>query len=124
MDRTERPITADDFKRIHALLYAYHLKEMDGDEEALWEVLYRFHEDQVHPEVVPLDSLVGEEGAARERHHAFLVIGALMRGSSTVLDSTRAPLSVCGTPGCPNLTHGRLCLNCELAEGGPKDGSA
>ncbi|MDX2708089.1 hypothetical protein PV350_35380 [Streptomyces sp. PA03-6a] len=117
MTAEERPLNRSDYERVYGLLMAYRLKAIDGDDAPFWEILHHVHSDTLEGEPVPLDSLIGEAGPAREDAHARLVLDALLRGKTTIRDSGRAPLTVCGTPGCPELTHGRLCPSCELAEG-------
>ncbi|MFB7736387.1 hypothetical protein ACFC08_18770 [Streptomyces sp. NPDC056112] len=112
MTDNERPITRDDYERVCILLHAYRIRDLD-DSELLWELLHRMHEDR-NRRLVDLDNLVGDEGVARETHHAVLVMEALARGKSTIPALERAPLIVCGTPGCPEYTYGALCPACEL----------
>lgn len=116
MTAEERPITRTDYERVYALLQAYRIRDLD-DSELLWEVLHRIHQEQLHDQVDPED-VVGDEGVAREAHHAAVVMEALMRGKTTIRDASRPPLGVCGTPGCPETTYGALCPACELKAGG------
>ncbi|MFJ4924069.1 hypothetical protein [Streptomyces sp. NPDC088736] len=118
MSQEERPFIRADYERIYALLCAYDLKVTGDDEAPMWEVLRRVHEDTLQSNPVPLDDLVGERGVAREQHHALLVLEALMRGKTTVRPiAGDPPLTVCLTPGCPNLTFSGYCPGCELAQG-------
>lgn len=115
MTAKERPITRTDYERLYALLEAYRIRDLD-DSELVWEVLHRIHQERLHDQVDPED-VVGDEGVAREAHHAAVVVEALLRGKTTVPAVTRPPLGVCGTPDCPELTHAALCPSCELKAG-------
>lgn len=113
----ERPIARADYERVYALLQAYRVRDLDGT-ELPWEILHRIHEDDLGGRVLDPNEVAGDEGIAREAHHAALVLEALMRGKTTVPITIRPPLGVCGTPGCPELTHGALCPSCELKASG------
>ena len=113
MTSKERPISRTDYERVYILLQAHQVRDV-ANGEALWEVLHRIHQDELNGRLLDPAEVVGDEGAARESHHVELVLDSLMKGKSTVPAETKAPLQVCGTPGCPELTHGSLCLSCEL----------
>jgi hypothetical protein len=118
MASEERPITRADYERVYALLQAYRIRDLDGS-ELPWETLHRIHEYDLDRRVVDPEDVAGDEGLAREAHHADVVLEALMRGKTTITSVSRPPLGVCGTPGCPETTHGALCPSCELKAGGP-----
>lgn len=117
MTSEERPIARADYERVYALLQAYRLRDLDGS-ELPWEILHSIHKHDLEGRILDPDEVAGDEGLAREAHHAAVVLEALMRGKSTIASSTRPPLGVCGTPGCPELTHGALCPSCELKASG------
>jgi hypothetical protein len=119
MPINERPIQPSAYERIHALISAYGANLNGGEEAPLGEILHEHHAGYLsHSIPVPLDDLSREKGVAREEHHARLVLESLMRGKETVpVQAGDPPQTVCGTPGCPNLTHGALCWHCELEQG-------
>ncbi|MFD3815058.1 hypothetical protein ACFWRZ_08320 [Streptomyces rubiginosohelvolus] len=117
MTSERRPISRDDYERVYALLQAYRVRDLDGS-ELTWEILHRIHENELGGRAIAPDEVVGDEGLAREAHHAALVLEALLQGKDTIRTTIRPPLGVCGTAGCPNTTHGALCLSCELKAGG------
>lgn len=116
MTSEERPLTRADYERVYALLQAYRIRDLD-DSELVWETLHRIHESDLNGRVIDPAEVAGDEGLAREAQHAAVVVEALLRGKSTIPGRMRAPLGVCGTPGCPETTHGALCPSCELNAG-------
>lgn len=123
MTSEQRPISRDDYERLYALLQAYRMRDLGGD-ELTWETLHRIHEHDLGGRAMAPEMVAGDEGLAREAHHAALVVEALLRGKTTIPAVTRPPLGICGTPGCPNSTHGALCPSCELKAGGSPSDSA
>jgi len=113
----ERPLARADYERVYALLQAYRIRDLDGS-ELPWETLHRIHKYDLEGRVIDPDEVAGDEGLAREAHHAAVVLEALMRGKTAIASTSRPPLGVCGTPGCPEATHGALCPSCELKAGG------
>lgn len=123
MTSERRLISRDDYERVYALLQAYRVRELDGS-ELTWEILHRIHEHDLGGRVLAAEEVAGDEGLAREAHHAAVLLEALLRGETTIPVVTRPPLGICGTPGCPNSTHGALCPSCELEAGGSPSGDA
>ncbi|MGW0920055.1 hypothetical protein ACWD3J_13695 [Streptomyces sp. NPDC002755] len=117
MATEERSLARADYERVYALLQAYRVRDL-SEGELLWEILYRIHRDDLAGRVVDPDEVVGDEGVAREVHHAAIVLEALIREKSTIRATSRPPLGVCGTPGCPETTHAALCPACELKASG------
>ncbi|MFE7727352.1 hypothetical protein ACFU5D_16355 [Streptomyces anthocyanicus] len=117
MTSEERPLARADYERVYALLQAYRIRDLDGG-ELPWETLHRIHKDDLEGRVIDPDEVAGDEGLAREAHHAAVVLEALMGGKATIRSTSRPPLGVCGTPGCPETTHGALCPSCELKASG------
>ncbi|MCX4993426.1 hypothetical protein [Streptomyces sp. NBC_00568] len=117
MATDERPISRADYERVYVLLQAYRVRDLDGS-ELLWEILHRIHKDDLGGRVCDPEQVVGDEGIAREAQHAAVVLEALMHGKTTISGSTRPVLGICGTPGCPEHTHGALCPSCELKASG------
>lgn len=62
MTNEERPIMQSDYERIYALLHAYDLKLTGSEEEPLWQILRRLHEEHLPSQPVPLDDLIAERG--------------------------------------------------------------
>ncbi|MFI1293320.1 hypothetical protein ACH4VM_33580 [Streptomyces sp. NPDC020792] len=116
MATDERLITRTDYQRVYALLQAYRIRDLDNS-QLLWEILHDIHQEQLHDQLDPED-VVGDEGVAREAHHAAIVMEALLRGKDTIRSVTRPPMGVCGTPGCPETTYSALCPACELKNDG------
>lgn len=117
MTSEERPLARADYERVYALLQAYRIRDLDGS-ELPWETLHRIHKHDLGGTVIDPDEVVGDEGLSREAHHAAVVLEALMRDKTTIPSTSRPPLGICGTPGCPETTHGALCPSCELKVGG------
>ncbi|MFE9461739.1 hypothetical protein [Streptomyces californicus] len=112
----ERPIGSHDYARLLALVHAFEVKVVDGEEGPLWEVLRETHASYLSENPpLPLDDLVGDEAVSREINHARVILEQLMRGSAKVpVRPTRAIASRCATPDCNNLAYGALCEQCEL----------
>ncbi|MFE2174417.1 hypothetical protein [Kitasatospora sp. NPDC059462] len=120
MAEDRRPINNSDFERIYAVLHALRAKAFEGDEDRpVWEILHELHEEYVEGRPVPLDDLIGDEGASREITHALIVLEVLKRGENMV--PAGRPMAVerrCATPGCPNTTVAALCWHCEIRQDG------
>lgn len=117
MTNDERPINRDDYERVHALLQAYRIRDLDGS-ELVWETLHRIHQEDLGGRVVDPETVAGDAGLAREAQHAAVVLEALIRGKATIRPASRPTLTICGTPGCPESTYGALCPSCELKASG------
>lgn len=112
---SRRPITQADYDRAYKTVMALELKAVHDEGRPLWEILHDIHQDTQGPApTVDLDDLIGDAAANREVHHALLLLEALARGKDTLPVHLKMAMTVCAAPGCPELTTGHLCLNCEL----------
>lgn len=109
-----RPVDAADLDRLYAVLTALEIAVVEPDAQPLWQALQDIHAgmDRAPSEspTVDLDDLIGDEAGNREIHHARIVVEALRRrGGRVPIRPTHAMYSPCSVPGCPELTHARLC---------------
>lgn len=118
----KRPIEPHDFARIRALIQAFEVKFVDGEEEPLWEALRGVHAQYLSEDPpMPLDDLVGDKAVSRELAHAGMVLECLMHEVSEIPVTPVTPAtSRCAEGDCDNLTYGTQCAECELL--GPKGG--
>ncbi|MFF1872822.1 hypothetical protein [Kitasatospora herbaricolor] len=101
MDEAQRPIDSSDFERIYAVLQALRAKAFKGDDDRpVWEILHELHEDYVEGQPVPLEDLIGDEGASREITHALITLELLKLGKTMVpVERPMAVESRCATGG-------------------------
>jgi hypothetical protein len=113
-----RPVDRDDYERAYIVLHALKLKAMLGEDRPLWEILHEIHAEGAGNARVTADDLVGDDAASAEVTQALVLLELLKRGHTSIPDRpAMAAQTVCGVPGCPNLTTTARCLQHELEDG-------